>query len=46
MARKRHSEEDCLKILPQVELDLTGGADVAKAGRSAGISDATYYKWR
>jgi hypothetical protein len=37
MTRKRHSDEDCLKILRQVELDLTGGADVAKACRSAGI---------
>ena len=46
MARKRHSDEDCLKILRQVELDLSGGADVAKACRSAGISDATYYTWR
>ena len=46
MARKRHSDEDCLKILRQVELDLAGGADVAKACRSAGISDATYYTWR
>ena len=46
MAGKRHSDEDCLKILRQVELDLAGGADVAKACRSAGISDATYYTWR
>ncbi len=29
-----------------MELDLAGGADVAKACRSAGISDATYYTWR
>ena len=42
MARKRHTDEDCLKILRQVELDLAGGADVVKACRSAGISDATY----
>ena len=46
MARKRHSDEDCLKILRQVELDLAAGADVAKACRTAGISDATYYTWR
>ena len=46
MARKRYSDEDCLKILRQVELDLAGGADVAKACRAAGISDATYYIWR
>ena len=46
MARKRHSDEDCLRILRQVELDLAGGADVTKACRTAGISDATYYTWR
>jgi putative transposase len=46
MARKRYSDEDCLRILRQVKLDLAGGADVAKACRTAGISDATYYIWR
>lgn len=46
MARKRHSDEGCLKILRRVELDLADGADVAKACRSAGISDATFYNWR
>jgi transposase-like protein len=46
MARKRYSDEDCLEILRQVELDLAAGADVAKACRTAGISDATYYIWR
>ena len=29
-----------------MELDLAAGADVAKACRTAGISDATYYTWR
>jgi putative transposase len=46
MARKRHSDEDCLRILRQVEVDLSAGADVATACRSAGISDATFYTWR
>jgi len=46
MARKRYPDEDCLRILKQVELDLAGGVDVAKACRSAGIGDATYYIWR
>ena len=43
MARKRYLDEDCLRILRQVELDLAGGADIAKACRTAEISDATYY---
>jgi len=43
MARKRHTDEDCLRILQQVELDLAGGADVAKPCRTTGIRYATYY---
>ena len=43
MARKHHSDEDILKLLREIELHLAGGADVATACRSAGISDATYY---
>ncbi len=46
MARKRHSDEDVLKLLREIELKLTGGSDVASACRSVGISDATYYDWR
>ena len=43
MARRRHSDDDILKLLREIELHLAGGADVAAACRSAGISDATYY---
>lgn len=46
MARKRYSDEDCLRLLRQVEVELAAGLDVASACRSAGISDATYYTWR
>lgn len=46
MARKRHSDEDILKLLREIELHLAGGADVSTACRAAGISDATYYTWR
>ena len=42
MARKRYSDEDCLRLLREIELQ----ADVPSACRSAGISDATYYNWR
>jgi len=31
MARKRYLDEDCLKILRQVELDLAGGAGSKRA---------------
>lgn len=46
MARKRHSDEDILKLLREIELKLTAGDDVASACRSVRISDATYYNWR
>ena len=45
MARKRHSDEDILKLLREIELKLSSGGDVASACRSVGISDATYYNW-
>ncbi len=46
MARKRHSDEDILKLLREIEVRLASGSDVATACRAAGISDATYYTWR
>ena len=46
MAGKRHSDEDILKLLREIELDLAFGADVATACRAAEVSDATYYNWR
>ena len=46
MARKRFSDEDILKVLRQVEVDLSSGNDIKTACRNAGISDATYYNWR
>lgn len=46
MARKRHSDEDVLRLLREIELSLASGSDVASACRPAGVSDATYDKWR
>ncbi len=46
MARKRHSDEDILRLLREIELSLASGSDVATACRAAGVSDATYYTWR
>ncbi len=46
MARKRHSDEDILKLLREIEVRLASGSDVSTACRSAGIGDATYYMWR
>lgn len=46
MARKRHTDEDALRLLREIEVHLASGLDVAEACRKAGISDATYYTWR
>ena len=46
MTRKRFSEEAALDILRQIDMDLASGNTVERAIRSAGISEATYYKWR
>ncbi|MEM9371424.1 MAG: transposase [Pseudomonadota bacterium] len=46
MARKRHTDEDALRLLREIEVHLSSGLDVAEACRKAGISDATYYTWR
>ena len=46
MARKRYSDEDILKLLREIELNLASGNDVPSACRAVGISDATYYNWR
>ena len=45
IARKRHSDEDILKLLREIELKLANGSDLASACRGVGISDATYYNW-
>ncbi|MEM8985107.1 MAG: hypothetical protein AAGC95_00140 [Pseudomonadota bacterium] len=41
MARKRFSDEDVLGLLRQMEVELSSGADVPTACRSAGVSMAT-----
>jgi putative transposase len=46
MARKCHSDENCLRLLREIEVHLAGGSDVGTACRAVGISDATYDAWR
>ena len=46
MARKRHSDEDALKVLREIDVHLHDGLDVVSSCRKAGISDKTYYYWR
>ena len=46
MACKRHSEEDILKLLREIEVHIHSGMDVVSACCKAGVSDKTYYAWR
>lgn len=46
MARKRHSDEEILKLLREIEVHLASGSDVTTACRAVGVSDASYYTWR
>jgi len=46
MARKRHSDEDALKVLREIDVHLHDGLDVVSSCRKAGTSDKTYYYWR
>jgi len=45
-ARKRHNEEDILRLLRKVEVHLYGGMDIVSPCRAAGISHKTYCGWR
>lgn len=42
MARKRHTEEQIIRVLKQAQ----NGMKIADVCRENGISDATYYKWK
>jgi putative transposase len=46
MARKRHSDEDILKLLREIEVHVHSGMDVVSACRKAGVSNKTYSAWR
>ena len=46
MVRKRYLDEDALKILREIDVDLHDGLDVFSQCRKARISDKTYYYWR
>lgn len=46
MTRKRHWDEEVLRLLREIEVNLHGGMDVVSACRKAGVSDKTYYVWR
>jgi len=46
MGKKRHTAEQIVAKLRQIEVDSGKGTPVAQACRKAGITEQTYYRWR
>ena len=46
MARRRHSPEQILGKLREVEVALAKGQTVANAVKQIGVTEQTYYRWR
>ena len=46
MARKRHTAEEIVAKLRQVDVLTSQGRPVAEAVRSIGVTEVTYYRWR
>jgi putative transposase len=46
MARKKHTAEEIVAKLRQVELLLAQGKSTAETVRVIGVTEATYYRWR
>jgi putative transposase len=46
MARKRHTAEEIVVKLRQVDVLMAQGRPVADAVRSIGVTEVTYYRWR
>ena len=46
MARKTYKPEEIVAKLRQVDVLVSQGRPVAEAGRSIGVTQFTYYRWR
>ena len=46
MPRKRHTAEEIVAKLRQVDVLTSQGRPVAEAVRSIGVTEVTYYRWR
>ena len=46
MARKKHSAEEIVTKLRQVDVLTAQGQTVAAAVRTIGVTEFTYYRWR
>ena len=46
MPRKRHTPEEVVAKLRQVDVLVSQGQTVADAVRAIGVTEVTYYRWR
>ena len=46
MARKRHTAEEIVTKLRQVDVLVSQGRPIAEAVRTIGVTEETYYRWR
>ena len=46
MARKKHTPEQIVAILRQIEVAVATNKPIAQACKEAGITEQTYYRWR
>ncbi len=46
MARKRHTAEEIVSKLRQVDVLMAQGQPVADAVRAIAVTEVTYYRWR
>ena len=46
MGRKRHTAEEIIAKLRQVDMLMAQGRPVADAVRAIGVTEVTYYRWR
>ena len=46
MGRKKHTAEEIVAKLRQVDVLVSQGQSVAEAIRAIGVTEVTYYRWR
>jgi transposase-like protein len=46
MARKRHSAEQVVNLLRQIEVSVANGKTTTQSCKEAEITEQTYYRWR
>ena len=46
MAKKRHTAEQIIHLLRDVEIHTSQGKTLAQSARQIGVSEQTYYRWR